>query len=87
MEVIVSAAATLASSEYTRDPHQDQITAECNAVRVQFNQLLQVCVCVCMCVCACVCVCVRVRACVCVCVCVCVSMYNYFNAIPQSVMH
>jgi len=42
MEVIVSAAATLASSEYTRDSHQEQITAECNAVRVQFNQLMQV---------------------------------------------
>ena len=54
MEVIVSAAATLANSEYTRDAHQDHITAECNAVRVQFNKLLQVglylCVCMCMCV-------------------------------------
>lgn len=43
MEVIISAAVTLASSEYTRDSHQDQITAECNAVRVQFNKLLQLC--------------------------------------------
>ena len=52
MEVIVSAAVTLASSEYTRDSHQDQITTECNAVRMQFNQLLQViCLSVCLFVC------------------------------------
>jgi len=42
MEVIVSAAANMATSEYTRDLHQDQITTECNAVRVQFHKLLQV---------------------------------------------
>ena len=54
MEVIVSGAATLANSEYTRDAHQDHITAECNAVRVEFNKLLQVCVCLSVCVCLCV---------------------------------
>ncbi|XP_065919372.1 catenin alpha-like [Dysidea avara] len=43
MEVIVSAAANMATSEYTRDLHQDQITTECNAVRVQFHKLLQLC--------------------------------------------
>lgn len=48
MEVIVSAAATLANSEYTRDSHQDQITSECNAVRVQFNKLLQVRIVICV---------------------------------------
>ena len=42
MEVIVSAAANMATSEYTRDLHQGQITTECNAVRVQFHKLLQV---------------------------------------------